>query len=89
MRMVSGMGNGRSFIAGILFVIAIVAIAAGVMYVVTPAHSLPSFFPGHIAGSLAKHTKRGYIGIGVGVVLFIVAVVLVSTGRRRRSFRRY
>ncbi|MDA8038345.1 MAG: hypothetical protein M0Z69_13030 [Actinomycetota bacterium] len=85
------MGNGRSFIAGILFVVAVIALAAGVMYLVVPAHSIPSFIPGHIArGALvdAKHTKRGWAGIGVGAVLLVLAILLVSTGRRPR-YRRY
>ena len=86
------MGSGRSFVAGVMIVIAIVGIVVGVMYLVVPSHSLPSFFPGHIASGVyadAKHTKRGYVALGVGVVVLIAAVVLLSTGRRRRFRRRY
>jgi hypothetical protein len=81
------MGNSRAFLAGILFVLAIVAVAAGIMYLLLPAHSLPSFFPGHIShGRLAsaKHTVRGYAGLGAGIVLLVVAMVLLGTTRRRR-----
>jgi type II secretory pathway pseudopilin PulG len=37
---------------------------------------------------VSKHTKRGYAGIALGVVLVIIAFVLGLTGpRRRRALR--
>jgi len=82
------MHTWRVLIAIILGVAAVAAIALGVIYAVIPVHSLPSFLPGH--GSphghdQAKHTKRGYAGIAVGVVLLILCVVTARTGRRHRS----
>jgi len=82
------MGNGRAVIATVVIIVGIVGIAVGAMYVSMPAHSLPSFFPGHIVHSNLKHTKRGIAGLAVGAVLVIVGVALFSTGRGRRH-RRY
>ena len=68
----------------ILIVLGILAIVVGVIYVVEPIHSLPSFFPGYAAHVKRHHKDRGYAGIGVGVVLLIIAAI---PGRRRRGRR--
>ena len=75
----------RRVLGIILLIIGIVAIAAGVLYVTQPAHSLPTFFPGYAAHVVSKHTKRGYAGIALGAVLVIVAFVVALTGPRRRA----
>ena len=73
---------GRRAIALVALVIGIVALIAGVIYLVVPAGSLPSFIPGHLTGVTNKHTNRGMAGIGVGIVLVVLAIVLAW---RRRS----
>jgi amino acid permease len=73
---------GRRAIAFVVLVVGIVALIAGVIYLVVPAGSLPSFIPGHLAGVTHKHTNRGMAGIGVGIVLVVLAVLL---GRKSRS----
>jgi hypothetical protein len=78
------MAKSRVLLAVLLGIAAVAAIALGVMYVVVPVHSLPSFIPGHAAVGLAKHKRRGEAGIGVGVVLLIICVVVAATGRRHR-----
>ena len=60
------MAKSRVLLAVLLGIAAVAAIALGVMYVVVPVHSLPSFIPGHAAVGLAKHKRRGEAGIGVG-----------------------
>ena len=80
------MGSGKTFVAGVLFIIALVAIAAGVVYLTESAHALPSFFPGHSASvaAVGKHTKRGIAGLVAGGVLLVISIALLMTGRRRR-----
>jgi hypothetical protein len=65
----------------VLIVLGILAVAAGVIYLKDPIHSLPSFFPGHAAHGNGHHHIRGYIAIAVGIVLLILAAVV---GRSRR-----
>jgi len=51
--------------------VALLAIA--VVYFVEPASSLPSFFPGHEAGSSHHHTKHGIAALVVALCCFIFA----------------
>jgi len=68
----------------ILVVLGILAVVVGIVYLVEPIHSLPSFFPGHAAHGRGHHHIRGYLAIAVGIVLVILAVV---AGRfRRRAY---
>jgi NADH:ubiquinone oxidoreductase subunit 5 (subunit L)/multisubunit Na+/H+ antiporter MnhA subunit len=57
----------------VLVVLGILAVLVGVIYLVEPIHSLPSFFPGHAPRGQAHHHIRGYIAIAVGVILLIIA----------------
>jgi hypothetical protein len=52
---------------GVLF------LAISVIYFVEPASSLPSFFPGHEAGSSHHHSKHGIAALVVAVACFIFA----------------
>ena len=74
---------GRKALVTLLVLIGLVAIAVGVVYFVVKGGSLPSFIPGHKAGSGAHHDKRGVIAVVVGVVLLVIAVIGASAGRRR------
>jgi len=65
----------------LLVLLGILAIAAGVVYLVEPIHSLPSFFPGYALHARGYHHIRGYIAIGVGIVLLIIPA---AVGRSRR-----
>jgi uncharacterized membrane protein HdeD (DUF308 family) len=69
----------------LLVVLGILGVVVGIIYLVEPIHSLPSFFPGHAAHKPGYHHIRGYIAIVVGVILLIIAAV---AGRsRRRAYR--
>ncbi len=70
------------FVRFVLLVLGILAVVVGVIYLVEPLHSLPSFFPGHTLHGQGHHHVRGYIAIAVGIVLLIFAGIV------RRS-RRY
>ena len=65
----------------VLVVLGILAVVAGIVYLVEPIHSLPSFFPGHAPHGQGHHHIRGYIAIAGGVILLIIAAV---AGRSRR-----
>ena len=66
----------------VFVVLGILAVVAGIIYLVEPVSSLPSFFPGHAAHGQIHHHTRGYVAIAVGVVLLIVAAI----PRRRRAY---
>jgi hypothetical protein len=51
----------------------IVFVAIAVVYFVEPASSLPSFFPGHEAGSSHHHTKHGIAALVVAASCFVFA----------------
>jgi hypothetical protein len=51
----------------------IVFIVVAVIYLVEPAGSLPSFFPGHESGSSHHHTKHGIAAFVVALACFVFA----------------
>ena len=54
-------------------VVGIALILLGIVYWVEPAKSLPSFIPGHEAGSGHHHVKHGIAAFLVGVALLVFA----------------
>ncbi len=65
-----------------LVVLGILAVVVGVIYLVEPIHSLPSFFPGHASGGQGHHHIRGYVAIAVGAILVLIAAFAGSSRRR-------
>jgi hypothetical protein len=57
----------------VLIGVAVVCVAAAIMYFTTTATHLPSFVPGHQAGSTKTHTKHGIAMLGLAVVALIGA----------------
>lgn len=51
----------------------LILIVIGIVYFAEPAKSLPSFFPGHEAGSSHHHSKHGLLAVVLGVGCFIFA----------------
>jgi hypothetical protein len=54
-------------------VVGLLCIAVAVVYWIEPAHSLPSFFPGHEARSNHHHVKHGIAALVVGLALLALA----------------
>ena len=54
-------------------IIGIAFLALGVLYFAEPAKSLPSFIPGHQAGSTHHHVKHGIAAVVLSVGCFIFA----------------
>jgi amino acid transporter len=54
-------------------VVGVLLIVVAVIYWAVPAKSLPSFFPGHQAGSSHIHTTHGLAAFIVGALLLILA----------------
>jgi hypothetical protein len=73
----------RRALALVALVLGIVLIVVAVVYWVEPAKSLPSFFPGHEAGSSHHHVKHGIAAFLVGVACLVFA--WFNTGPKRRA----
>jgi hypothetical protein len=67
----------------VLVVLGILAVVVGIIYLVEPIHSLPSFFPGHAPHRHGYHHIRGYIAIAVGVIDLIIVGISAGLGRSR------
>ena len=75
--------NQRRVYMVLLIIIGVALIALAIYYWVTPAGSLPSFFPGHLAGSAHKHVKHGVAALLVGIACFLGAWML--SGKQREA----
>jgi hypothetical protein len=76
------MRNDRLLVA-LAVVAGIVLIVIAIVYWVEPASSLPSFFPGHQAGSSHHHVKHGIAAFLVG--LACLAFAWFRSGPNRAS----
>jgi hypothetical protein len=54
-------------------VVGLVLLVVGIIYIAEPAHALPSFFPGHQAGSTHHHVKHGILAIALAICAFLFA----------------
>jgi amino acid permease len=68
-------------------VLGVLLIVVAVIYFVEPAHSLPSFFPGHVSATSSEanhhHTKHGIAALVVALALF--AFAWFQTGPKTQS----
>jgi uncharacterized membrane protein HdeD (DUF308 family) len=64
--------RSRPLIAAAI-VLGVVLIIVAIVYWVEPAKSLPSFFPGHEAGSNHHHVKHGIAAFLVGLACLAFA----------------
>jgi hypothetical protein len=73
--------DSKKLLVALAIVVGIALIALGVVYWVEPARSLPSFLPGHEAGSGHHHVKHGVASFLVGVACLVFA--WFNTGGKR------
>ena len=66
----------------VLVVVGLVALAAGVFYLATPANTIPTWLPGHVTGKSYHHVRRATAAIVVAVLCAVGAWWLA---RRRRT----
>ena len=68
-------------------VLGVLLIAVAVVYFVEPAHSLPSFFPGHVSATDTEashhHTKHGIAAVVAALACF--AFAWFQTGPKAQS----
>ena len=78
----------RRILIAIVFIIGVLALVVGIVYISQKASSLPSFFPGHSATLHRAHKSRGYAGVALGAVLIIISLIAayMTAGRRRRHY---
>jgi uncharacterized membrane protein HdeD (DUF308 family) len=74
----------RKLLAWLAIVAGIVLIAIAAVYWAEPAKSLPSFFPGHQAGSAHHHVKHGIAALFVGLACLVFAWFNTGGDRTRR-----
>ena len=67
------MNTRHPAVIAIAIVLGIALVVIGIVYWVEPAGSLPSWFPGHEAGSDHHHVKHGLAAFLLGLALLIFA----------------
>ena len=66
-------------------VVGLLLIALAIVYWAEPAKSLPSFIPGHTAGSNHHHVKHGIASFLVGLALLVYAWFQTGPQRTRAT----
>ena len=74
----------KKLLVVLAIVVGIVLIAIAAVYWAEPAKSLPSFFPGHQAGSAHHHVKHGIAALFVGLACLVFAWFNTGGDRTRR-----
>ena len=67
------MRSSQSALVVLAILVGLALIALGVVYWVEPAGSLPTWIPGHEAGSGHHHVKHGLASLLLGVALLVFA----------------
>ncbi len=65
--------KNNSLLVWLAVIVGVAFIILGIYYFRTEAGNLPSYIPGHIAGSTIHHTKHGIASILLGVASFVFA----------------
>jgi drug/metabolite transporter (DMT)-like permease len=63
--------------------VGVLAAVVAALYFAEPARSLPAFLPGHVSVGHGHRYKRGSVAAVGALILFVVAFVMATSGRRR------
>jgi uncharacterized membrane-anchored protein YitT (DUF2179 family) len=77
--------DNKKLLVALAIVVGLVLIVLGIVYWVEPAKSLPSFIPGHQAGSAHHHVKHGIASFLVGVAALVFAWFNTGGTRTQRT----
>lgn len=66
-------------------VLGVLLIVVAIVYFVDSASALPSFFPGHQAGSTHHHAKHGIAALILGLACFVFAWFQTGPSRQTAS----
>lgn len=70
----SGTRSSGRLVGGVVVaIVGILLVIVGIIYLTTAAGSLPSFIPGHLAGSTGHHPLRAGGTIVIGLILLVLA----------------
>jgi hypothetical protein len=72
--------NAPPLVTALLVILGIALIVVGVLYLSQTANQLPSFFPGHQAGSSHHHAKHGVAALILGILALLGA--WMSAGKK-------
>jgi amino acid permease len=72
--------NASPIVTAALIALGIVLAIVGVIYLIDTASHLPSFFPGHQAGSTHHHTKHAILAFALAFLAFVSA--WMSAGKK-------
>jgi hypothetical protein len=75
--------QNRRLLVALALIAGVALIVIAAIYWAEPAGSLPSFFPGHTAGSAHHHVKHGIASFLVGLACF--AFAWFNTGSKKSS----
>ena len=75
----------RRLLALLAVVVGVALIVVAAVYWAEPAKSLPSFFPGHQAGSSHHHVKHGIASFLVGLACLVYAWFNTGGARARAT----
>ena len=79
----------RNPLVPLAIIVGLVLIVVGVIYFIDSASALPSFFPGHSAGSSHHHIKHGIAALCLGLAALVFAWFQTgpAAGPRQHSVR--
>ena len=75
----------RRLLTVLAVVVGLALIALAIVYWVEPAKSLPSWIPGHTAGSAHHHVKHGIASFFIGLASLVYAWFQTGSSRTRQT----